>query len=92
MNVQQRVVPNVNSQIYKQNAAKFFGEEFKDDVSQGSLYERNKANFFGTDTKKDAFKIESKTGGPVQPEVNMKSGVFKKNATMFYGGDKYSET
>lgn len=46
MNVQTNVQVNPDTETYKRNQAKFYGEEYEI-KSKGSIFEANKAAFYG---------------------------------------------
>ena len=57
--------------------------------SQGSVFNANKFSFYGQENPV-GFKIEAAKGQTNSgPQVNTKSGVFKKDAATFYGAEKY---
>lgn len=74
---------------FQRDNAAFFGEDVEV-RSQGSAFQANKAVFFGGEKPQAGFKIAAKAGTTqTGPNVNTKSGIYRKDAAAFFGDDKF---
>ena len=87
--MQQGIVPT-DGDRFKRDKAVFFGDEADPARStSGSIFKANQAAFYGEDKPKTTFKIEASKGAQKASNVNVKSGVFRKDAAGFFGDDKF---
>ena len=79
----------MDGERYQKDNANFHGEE-AEVRSTGSVFHANKAAFFVGDKPRGGFKITATIGlAQTGPTVDIKSGVYRKNAAAFYDDEKF---